>query len=103
LYDHVPPPGDPIPPHIGRSLMEDSHPSDQEVRRAVKKGGNKRSGGASKMQTEDLKICLAVMENKERAREKGKPGYEEAGNTWRMLLKLIQHIWDTERSRVKCY
>ena len=56
LYDHVPPPGDPISSHIDCPPMEDSHPSDQEVRRAVKKGGNKRSGGASKMQTEDLKI-----------------------------------------------
>jgi hypothetical protein len=35
------------------------------------------------------------VENKEAAWEKGEEGYDGAGDTWRMLLKLIQEIWDT--------
>jgi hypothetical protein len=37
------------------------------VRWVVKKGGNRWTDGASQMRTEDLKIWLAGVENKEKA------------------------------------
>ena len=40
-------------------------------------------------------MWLKGVENEEKARENGEEGYEGAGDTWRLLLKLIRHIWDT--------
>ena len=95
LYSRIPPPRDKIPSYVQRPPMNDAHTADEEVRRAVKKSHNGRSGGASKMRAEDLKIWLTGVENEEQAREKGEYGYEGTGDTWRLLLKLICHIWDT--------
>ena len=47
------------------------------------------------MRTEDLKIWLKGVENKEKAQEKGEESFKGAGDTWRMLVKLIQNTWDT--------
>ena len=95
LYARVPPPGDKIPSHIERTPMNDNHQADKELRRAVKQSHNGRSGGVSKTRAEDLKTWLKGVENEEKAQEKGEKGYEGAGDTWRLLLKLIRHIWDT--------
>ena len=70
-YDHVLPPEDQMPSHMEWPPMNNSCPSDQEVRQAVKKRGNGRRSGASKMWTGDLKIWLAGAENKDWARVKG--------------------------------
>ena len=40
-------------------------------------------------------MWLKGVENEEQAREKGEEGYEGAGDSWQLLLKLIRHIWDT--------
>ena len=44
---------------------------------------------------EDHKRWLEGTENKERAQEKGEHRFEGIGDTWRILLKLAQHVWDT--------
>ena len=40
-------------------------------------------------------MWLKGVENEEKAWENGEEGYEGAGDTWRLLLKLIRLIWDT--------
>ena len=47
------------------------------------------------MRAEDLKEWLRGAENEERARRKGEQGYEGAGDRWKMVLRLCQHIWET--------
>ena len=44
------------------------------------------------MRPEYLKTWLKGVENEEQVREIGEEGYEGAGDTWRLLLKLIRHI-----------
>ena len=55
FYARVPPPGDKIPSHIERTPMNDDHPADEQLRRAVKRSHNGWFGGVSKMRAEDLK------------------------------------------------
>ena len=43
------------------------------------------------MRAEDLKEWLRGMEQEER----GEPGYEGAGDRWRLLVKLCQHVWES--------
>ena len=95
LYARVPPLGDKIPSYVERPPMNDNHPANKDLRRAVKRSHNERSGSVSKMRAEDLKAWLKGAENEEQAREKGEEGYKGAGDSWRLLLKLIHHIWET--------
>ena len=95
LYSRVASPGGPIPTIIERPPLDDTHPSDEEIRRAVKKSRNGRSGGASKMRAEDLKTWLHMAECEEEAQEKGVDAYRHAGSAWRMVVELIQQVWDT--------
>ena len=95
LYSRVASPGGPIPTIIERPPLDDTHPSDEEIRRAVKKSRNGRSGGASKMRAEDLKTWLHMAECEEEAQEKGVDAYRHASSAWRMVVELIQQVWDT--------
>ena len=47
------------------------------------------------MRAEDLKDWLRGAEEEEKARRKGKAGYAGAGDRWRLLVKLCEHIWST--------
>ena len=47
------------------------------------------------MQAEDLKEWLRGAEAEEKARREGEEGYEGAGDRWRLLVKLCEHIWRT--------
>ena len=47
------------------------------------------------MRAEHLKVWLPRSEEEEEAEKEGTEGLEEAGDTWRLLVRLIQHIWDT--------
>ena len=47
------------------------------------------------MRTEDLKAWLRGMENEEEAAKKGESGYTGAGDRWRLLVKLCEHVWET--------
>ena len=47
------------------------------------------------MRAEDLKVWLARAEAKAKARRDGEGGLEGAGRAWRMLVRLIQKVWDT--------
>ena len=90
LYDHVPPPGEKIPCNADRPRQNDEAPSDAEIREAAKRCGNGRAGGGSRMRAEDLRKWLRGAELEEE-----KEGYEGAGDTWRLVVRLIRHIWET--------
>ena len=47
------------------------------------------------MRGEHLKAWLRLAMEEEKAEEEGTEGLEGAGDTWRLLVRLIQHIWDT--------
>ena len=47
------------------------------------------------MRADDLKVWLACAKAEAKARQDGEGGLEGAGDTWRMLVRLIQHIWNT--------
>ena len=66
LYKDQPPPGEPIPRNAERASSEDAPPADEELRRATKRSGNGKSGGASAMRAEDLKEWLWGVEEGER-------------------------------------
>lgn len=93
LYTRVVPPGDRMLLNVDRPLRQDHPPTDGELRQAAKKSSNGWTGGASKMQAEDLNKWRWGAENEERARRKGKTDYEGVGDRWHLLAKLCQHIW----------
>ena len=47
------------------------------------------------MRAEDLNEWRRGMENEEKERAKGGTGYEGAGDRWRLLVRLCEHIWRT--------
>ena len=47
------------------------------------------------MYAEDVKVWLARAEEEKEAEATGTEGLEGTGDTWRLLVRLIQHIWDT--------
>ena len=47
------------------------------------------------MRAEDIKAWLAGIKREEEAARKGEEGQEGAGDTWRLFVQLIQHVWDT--------
>ena len=65
-----------------------------EIRTAVKALRNGRTGGGSMMRAEHLKAWLRREEEEEAAEKEGTEGLEGAGDTWRLLVRLIQHSWD---------
>ena len=95
LYGYVPSEGEDIPSSAERPSQDDSAPGCDEVRRAVRGLNNGRAGGATSMRAEDLKCWLRGMEAEERAEREGEEGHAGKGDTWRLLVRLVQHIWDT--------
>ena len=47
------------------------------------------------MKAEHLKECVQGAIRKEKAEADNADGYTGAGDTWQLLVNLIQHIWDT--------
>ena len=96
LYDFQASPGEHIPSNRDPTLLPDEAPPDEEVRSAVKALCNGRTDGASMMRAEHLKAWLRrAEEEEEEAEREGTEGLEGAGDTWRLLVRLVKHIWDT--------
>ena len=95
LYARRDPPGEPIPCNVARPRLKDGPPPDEELRAAVKKLRNGRTGGGSTIGAEDVKGWLFGIEREERARKEGVEGQEGAGDSWCLFVQLIQHIWET--------
>ena len=47
------------------------------------------------MRAEDIKSWLRGVEREEEAENEGKEGHEGAGDTWRLFVRLLQHVWNT--------
>ena len=60
MYSRVPPPGDSIPVEIEPFEVEDGVPDEGEIKWAVKRLRNNRSGGALRMRAEDQKGWIAA-------------------------------------------
>jgi len=88
LYTRQQPAGEPIPINVEPAEVRDDQPGDDEIRTAVRKLSQGRAGGASKMRAEDIKDWLQGIVQEEDT------GMEGAGDNWRLLVKLIQAIWE---------
>ena len=95
LYGYKALPGEHIPANRDPIPLPDKAPQDAEIRVAVKTLRNGRTNGGTMIQAEDLKGWLLRAEAEEKAQKDGTGGLEGTGDTWRMLVRLIQHIWDT--------
>ena len=67
---------------------------DSELRAEVKKLCNGRTGDGSTMRAKDLKSWPRGMKREEKATKEGKEGHEGAGDTWRLFVRLLQHVWN---------
>ena len=92
LYTPKTPSGDPIPCNNHRPPRADHPPTDDELRQAAQKSSNGRTGRASKMRAEDLKEWKRGMKADEKTEREGVEGFKGAGDRWRLLVKLCQHI-----------
>ena len=90
LYTKVPSPGESIPINVDPFPIKDDTPTDEEIRETVRGLRNGRAGGASKIRAEDVKDWLRGVVLEETEAE----GTEGAGNNWRLLVALIQAIWE---------
>jgi hypothetical protein len=92
LYTRRDSPGDPLPVNIDPVPINNRTPTDAEVREAAQKLMNGRAPGASGMRAEDVKRWLHEMRLKEDP--KSGMGNKNAGDNWRLFLKLTQAVWD---------
>jgi hypothetical protein len=88
LYTAEPPPGAPIPINVDPFDVNDDIPTDGEIREAVKCLRYGRAGGLGGMRAEHLKQWLRDIEEEEREDKRGR------GDKWRVLVQLIQTIWE---------
>ena len=95
LYDFQASPGEHILSNRDPTPLPDEAPPDAEIRTVVKALRNGRTGGGSMMRAEHLKAWLRWAKEEEEAEKEGTEGLEGVGDTWRLLVQLIQHIWDT--------
>jgi hypothetical protein len=95
LYARVPPPGGPIPCNVPKTPINDVMPSDAEIRGVVKALRNGRAGNTRGMKAEHLKQWLSMAESEEKSKAEGGEGYEGRGDTWRIFVRLVQHVWET--------
>ena len=98
-YGFQAPSGEHIPSNRYPIPLLNEAPPDAEIRTAVKAKAlrNGRTGGGLMIRAEHLKAWLrrAEEEELEETEKEGTEGLEGVGDTWRLLVRLIQHIWDT--------
>ena len=66
LYRYIPPLGENIPVSVDPFLVEDLVPTEDVIEWAVKRVCNQRSGGASDIRDEHIKVWLAETREKEK-------------------------------------
>jgi hypothetical protein len=89
LYTVVPPPGWALPINATPTPVPDGRPMDLEIRKVVVKVQNGHVVGATGMKTEHLKGWLRNIK-----REEAVDGEEGAGSHWRLIVSLIQAVWE---------
>ena len=67
-------------------MLPDEAPPDVEIRAAVKKLRNGRTGGDTMMRAEEIKAWLARAKEEEEAEAVGTKGLEGAGDMWHLLV-----------------
>jgi len=90
-------PSKPIPQNIEREASDDRPPIDDQLPRATKRIGNENSGSAYIMRVEDLKKWLRRAEAEKKVAQAGKEGHKGKGDTWWLLVKLVQYILETRK------
>ena len=95
LYERVAPPGDPIPCNVPATPVNGRPPEDHEIRAAAQKMSNRRTGGSGGMKAEHIKEWLQGAIREEKAVLDGTEVLIGVGDTWRLLVTLIQRIWAT--------
>ena len=103
LYGHNASSGGHIPANRDRIPLPDEAPPDAEIRMAIKTLRNGRTRGGTMMSTEDIEGRLRRAEAEKKTQKEGAEGLEgAAGDTWRLPVRLIRHIWDTGKSQPEC-
>jgi hypothetical protein len=92
LYARRNSPGDPLPLNIDPIPINDGTPTDAEVREAAQKLTNGQAPGALGMCATDVKRWLHGMRLKDDP--ESETGNKNAGDNWRLFLKLSQAVWD---------
>jgi hypothetical protein len=85
-------PGDPLPINIDSVPINNGTPTNAKIREAAQQLSNGQAPGALGMHAEDVKRWLHGMRLEEDP-ESG-TGNKNAGDNWRMFLKLVQAVWD---------
>ena len=75
-----------------KTPINNTKPSDTEICSVVKALRNNRANNTQGMKAENLKVWLVMAESKEKARAKREEGYKGRGNTWRIFVRLVQHV-----------
>ena len=97
LYDKVQPPGDPIPCNMNTVVVKNDCPSVAECRDTVQLMNNGQAGdNVSGIRAEHMKKWLGTMHQEEKAAAEGTVKCRGAGDTWRLLIQLMGHIWETK-------
>ena len=101
LYSYVPPPGNNIPISIQPFPVEDSVPTEDEIKWAVTRLRNHRYGGPSGMRAEHLNRWLATARKSEKEKETAKKEEattsEKAGRTETGEISAAQKETDTDK------
>ncbi len=92
LYARRDSPGDPLPINIDPVPINNGTPTDAKVWAASQKLTNGRAPGASGMHAKDVKRWLHGMRLEENPGSG--TGNKNAGDNWRLFLKLAQAVWD---------
>ena len=95
LYGFQVSPGEHIAANKDPILLPDKVPPNTEIRLAVKTLRNGRAGSGTMTRMADVKTWLARAEEEEEAKATGTKAFEGAGDTLRLLVRLIQQILDT--------
>lgn len=93
LYRESTPVGPPIPIHVAPAPVDDSVPSEEEIRNAVARLRNNRATGPSKMRAEDVKNWLKLAYPEANKEGEAPPAPEPA--QWLQLVDLIQTMFST--------
>jgi hypothetical protein len=96
LYARAPPMGEALLFKFPHFEISNDMPTDSEVQKVVGGLRDGQAGGATGMKAKHIKVWLDEIQREEKAAMEN-PGREAdpgAGHKWKILVELIQAIWD---------
>jgi hypothetical protein len=90
LYTRRDSPGNPLPINVAPTEINNDVPSDGELRGVVGELSNGQAAGASGMRAEHVKKWLHDVQQEE---DPEGQGAENAGDRWRLFVRLVQAAW----------